>query len=345
MSAPSSPQQSVLHLDNVEVTYHRRDGAAVRAVRGVDLVVHAGEVVGLVGESGCGKSSLGRAAVGLEKLAAGSVTFGGKPVQTLGRRARPAALRSLQLLFQDPYSSLNPRRKIGHQLADGLRASGETATSARIFELLAMVAMPASAADRYPHEFSGGQRQRLAIGRALAAKPSMLVADEPVSALDASAQAAIVTLLSELRDETGIGILLISHDLGVVRQVAQRVAVMYLGRIVESGLTDALWRDPRHPYTKALIAAAPVADGAGRIPVGLAGEVPDPSDPPAGCSFHPRCPIAEAECAGMDPAPLAVGGDQVACCLFALRSSTSESLHEPVGVSFPAYGVVKESSS
>jgi peptide/nickel transport system ATP-binding protein len=208
-----------------------------------------------------------------------------------------------------------------------------------------MVAMPASAADRYPHEFSGGQRQRLAIGRALAAKPSMLVADEPVSALDASAQAAIVTLLSELRDETGIGILLISHDLGVVRQVAQRVAVMYLGRIVESGLTDALWRDPRHPYTKALIAAAPVADGAGRIPVGLAGEVPDPSDPPAGCSFHPRCPIAEAECAGMDPAPLAVGGDQVACCLFALRSSTSESLHEPVGVSFPAYGVVKESSS
>ena len=309
----------VLRLEDVEVTYRRPDGAAVRAVRGASLAVNAGEIVGLVGESGCGKSSLGRAAVGLEKLTAGSVTFKGQPVPGLGRRPRPAGLRPLQLLFQDPYSSLNPRRKVGHQLADGLRASGEAASRARIVQLLALVAMPPSAADHYPQEFSGGQRQRLAIGRALAARPSMLVADEPVSALDASAQAAIVTLLGDLRDETGIGILFISHDLGVVRQIAQEIAVMYLGKIVESGHVDAVWSGPRHPYTKALIAAAPVADGPGRLPLGLAGQVPDPSSPPPGCSFHPRCPMAQAECSAVDPPPLAVGGGQVARCLFALR--------------------------
>ena len=152
----------------------------------------------------------------------------------------------------------------------------------------------------------------------------MLIADEPVSSLDASAQAAIVTLLGELRDETGIGILFISHDLGVVRQIAQKVAVMYLGKIVESGAIDAVWRDPRHPYTQALIAAAPVADGTGRLPVGLAGEVPDPSAPPPGCSFHPRCRMAEAECRALDPPPLVIGGDQVARCLFALRPALAQ---------------------
>jgi peptide/nickel transport system ATP-binding protein len=323
----------LLRLEDVEVTYRRPDGVAVRAVRGASLDVNAGEVVGLVGESGCGKSSLGRAAVGLERLTAGSVSFQGQPVTALGRHPRPAALRPLQLLFQDPYSSLNPRRKVGHQLADGLRASGEAATRARIEELLDLVAMPSSAADHYPHEFSGGQRQRLAIGRALAARPLVLIADEPVSALDASAQATIVTLLGELRDETGIGILFISHDLGVVRQIAQKVAVMYLGKIVESGAIDAVWRRPRHPYTEALIAAAPVADGAGRLPGGLAGEVPDPSAPPSGCSFHPRCPVAEAECTAVDPPPLRIdddhvgndraAGDHVARCLFALRPAPS----------------------
>jgi peptide/nickel transport system ATP-binding protein len=316
MTAPSP----VLRLEGVEVTYRRPDGAYVRAVRGASLDINAGEIVGLVGESGCGKSSLGRAAVGLERLTAGAVSFQGQPVTALGRRPRPAPLRRLQLLFQDPYTSLNPRRKIGPQLADGLRAAGEAVTPARVGELLDLVAMPPSAADHYPHEFSGGQRQRLAIGRALAARPSVLIADEPVSALDASAQATIVTLLGELRDETGIGVLLISHDLGVVRQVAQRVAVMYLGKIVESGTVDAVWRRPRHPYTQALIAAAPVADGAGHLPAGLAGEVPDPSAPPPGCSFHPRCPRAEAECAAVDPPPLHVDDDHLASCLFALHS-------------------------
>jgi oligopeptide/dipeptide ABC transporter ATP-binding protein len=314
------PEASVLRLEGVEVTYHRPDGAAVHAVRGASLEVLAGEIVGLVGESGCGKSSLGRAAVGLEKLTSGTVTFKGRPVHALGRRARPPALRPLQLLFQDPYSSLNPRRKVGPQLADGVRAAGEVPTSARVAELLGMVAMPAGAAQRYPHEFSGGQRQRLAIGRALAARPTMLVADEPVSSLDASAQAAIVTLLADLCRGTGVAILFISHDLGVVHQIAHKVAVMYLGRIVESGVIEDVWNDPRHPYTAALIAAAPVADGAGRLPSGLAGEVPDPSAPPPGCSFHPRCPIAEAQCAENDPPPIAVGSGQVARCLFALRA-------------------------
>jgi peptide/nickel transport system ATP-binding protein len=318
----AAPEAPVLRLEGVEVTYHRPDGAAVHAVRGASLEVLAGEIVGLVGESGCGKSSLARAAVGLEKLTSGTVTFKGQPVQALGRRARPAVLRPLQLLFQDPYSSLNPRRKVGYQLADGVRAAGEAPTSARVAELLGMVAMPASAAQRYPHEFSGGQRQRLAIGRALAARPTMLVADEPVSALDASAQAAIVTLLGGLCREAGIGILFISHDLGVVHQIAHKVAVMYLGRIVESGVIEDVWRRPCHPYTAALISAAPVADGAGRLPAGLAGEVPNPSAPPPGCSFHPRCPIAEAECAEDDPPPVAVGNGQVARCLFALRSAS-----------------------
>jgi peptide/nickel transport system ATP-binding protein len=317
----ASSAQPVLRLDGVEVTYHRPDGTAVHAVRGAGLEVFAGEIVGLVGESGCGKSSLGRAAVGLERLAAGTVTFNGQPVHPIGRRPRPSGLRPLQLLFQDPYSSLNPRRKVGHQLADGVRAAGEAPVGARVAELLAMVSMPAGAAQRYPHEFSGGQRQRLAIARALAARPAMLVADEPVSALDASAQAAIVTLLGELCQETGVGILFVSHDLGVVHQIAHKVAVMYLGKIVEAGFIEDVWRDPRHPYTAALIAAAPVADGSGRLPIGLAGEVPDPSAPPTGCSFHPRCPIAEAECAEVDPPPIDVGNGQVARCLFALRTS------------------------
>jgi oligopeptide/dipeptide ABC transporter ATP-binding protein len=321
MSAPDAPETSALLLDDVQVTYRRPDGAAVHAVRGASLVVLAGEIVGLVGESGCGKSSLGRAAVGLEKLAGGTVTYMGQPVPALGRRARPVAFRPLQLLFQDPYSSLNPRRRVGHQLVDGVRAAGEVPTPSRVAELLAMVAMPANAAQRFPHEFSGGQRQRLAIARALAARPTMLVADEPVSALDASAQAAIVTLLAELCRETGIGILFISHDLGVVHQIAHKVAVMYLGKIVEQGALEDVWRDPRHPYTSALIAAAPVADGAGHLPTGLAGEVPNPSAPPLGCSFHPRCPIAEAKCAEIDPPLVQVGNTQAARCLFALRPS------------------------
>ncbi len=292
------PDSPVLALTDTAVEY-RRHGQRVRALDGVDLTVARGEIVGLVGESGCGKSTLARAAVGLVPLAAGTVTFEGQPVAPLGMRRRGGALRGLQLVFQDPYESLNPRRKVGELIGDGvlLGGGGKAAARSRALELLDRVGLPRSAADGYPHEFSGGQRQRIAIARTLAAGPSCLIADEPISALDASAQAQIANLLTALVREEGIGLLLVSHDLSVVRQVADRVAVMYLGRVVETGDTAGVWSGPAHPYTEALVAAIPRADGAGVLPADLPGDVPDPASPPSGCRFHPRCPIARGDCA------------------------------------------------
>jgi peptide/nickel transport system ATP-binding protein len=292
------PDNAVLALAGAAVEYRRR-GQRVRALDGVDLTVARGEIVGLVGESGCGKSTLARAAVGLVPLAAGTATFGGQPVTQLGMRRREGRLRGLQLVFQDPYESLNPRRKVGQLIGDGVLLAGgsRAAARSRAVELLERVGLPATAADGYPHEFSGGQRQRIAIARTLAAGPSCLIADEPISALDASAQAQIANLLTILVREERIGLLLVSHDLSVVRQVADRVAVMYLGRIVEQGDTAAVWSGPAHPYTEALVAAIPRADGAGVLPADLPGDVPDPASPPSGCRFHPRCPIARDECA------------------------------------------------
>jgi peptide/nickel transport system ATP-binding protein len=284
-------------------------------VDGVDLTVGRGEIVGLVGESGCGKSSLARAGVGLEPLAAGAVTFEGKPVTALGRRRRPAYLRGLQMVFQDPYESLNPRRKVGEIIADGVTLGGGRHADgrARAAELLDRVGLPATAADSYPHEFSGGQRQRIAIARTLAARPSCLIADEPISALDASAQAQIANLLGELVADARLGLVLVSHDLSVVRQVAHRVAVMYLGRIVEIGDTETVWGNPQHPYTEALVAAIPHADGAGVLPADLPGDVPDPASPPSGCRFHPRCPIATGSCRELDQRLALVAGREIAC--------------------------------
>ena len=292
---PGSP--SVLALCGAAVEY-RRHGQRIRALDGVDLTVARGEIVGLVGESGCGKSTLARAAAGLVPLAAGTAAFEGEPVTVLGRGRRPGRLRGLQMVFQDPYESLNPRRKVGDLIGDGVRLGGGSRSSARggSIELLERVGLPAAAADGFPHEFSGGQRQRIAIARALAASPSCLIADEPISALDASAQAQVANLLTALVREENIGLLLVSHDLSVVRQVADRVAVMYLGRIVESGDTAAVWSNPVHPYTEALVAAIPRADGSGTLPADLPGDVPDPASPPSGCRFHPRCPIARDDC-------------------------------------------------
>jgi len=232
-------------------------------------------------------------------LAAGTVTFDGQPVTQLGMRRRAGRLRGLQMVFQDPYESLNPRRKIGALIGDGVLLGGgsRAAARSRAVELLERVGLPATAADGYPHEYSGGQRQRIAIARTLAAGPSCLIADEPISALDASAQAQIANLLIRLVREERIGLLLVSHDLSVVRQVADRVAVMYLGRIVEHGDTAAVWSSPAHPYTEALVAAIPRADGAGVLPADLPGDVPDPASPPSGCRFHPRCPVARDDCA------------------------------------------------
>jgi peptide/nickel transport system ATP-binding protein len=301
---------SVLELHDVVVDYHGR-GGRVRAVAGASLSIERGKIVGLVGESGCGKSTLARAAVGLVKTTSGTVTFEGRPVTSLGRRARPTELVKLQLVFQNPYSSLNPRRTIGSQVADG---TGREQRDARVRELLELVGLPANAFKRFPHEFSGGQRQRIAIARALAADPSVIVLDEPLASLDASAQAQLANLLKRLSRELDVGLLLISHDLAIVRHVADDVSVMYLGRMVEIGPTDSLWESPAHPYTEALTAAVPRADGAGVLPEALPGEVPDPAHPPSGCRFHPRCPHAFDRCPVEEPPLMELTAKRSAAC-------------------------------
>jgi oligopeptide/dipeptide ABC transporter ATP-binding protein len=302
---------NALELLDVVVDYHGR-GGRVRAVAGASLTVERGRIVGLVGESGCGKSTLARAAVGLVATTSGTVTFDGRPVTALRRRARPAELVRLQLVFQNPYSSLNPRRTIGSQLADGMAVRGGRET--RVRELLELVGLPANAVGRYPHEFSGGQRQRMAVARALAADPSVIVLDEPLASLDASAQAQLANLLKRLSRELDVGLLLISHDLAIVRHVADDVSVMYLGRMVETAPTAPLWERPAHPYTEALTAAVPRADGAGVLPESLPGEVPDPAHPPSGCRFHPRCPYAFDRCPVEEPPLMPLTNDRAAAC-------------------------------
>jgi peptide/nickel transport system ATP-binding protein len=315
---------SALEVSGLGVEYQRRGHAPVRAVVEASLAVERGEIVGLVGESGCGKSTLARAAVGLIRPSSGTVVFEGRELTPLTRRARNRHDAQLQMVFQNPYASLNPRRRVGRQIADALAILGLASRAERkrrVEELLEQVGLPASAASRFPHEFSGGQRQRIAIARALAADPAVLVLDEPLSSLDASAQAQIANLLVRLARELGLGLLLISHDLGIVRQVADRVCVMYLGEIVESGPTDDVWSRPLHPYTEALIHAIPRADGAGFMPEALPGEVPDPARPPAGCRFHPRCPLAFDRCTVEHP-PLepVVVGRMAACWLAGERA-------------------------
>jgi peptide/nickel transport system ATP-binding protein len=306
-----------LELRDVEVVYERRGRERVRAVAGASLTVERGQIVGLVGESGCGKSSLARASVGLVPPSAGTVLFEGRDVTPLTRRARPRDLVGLQMVFQNPYSSLNPRRKVGSQLADALDVLDVTPNRdrrARVEELLDLVGLPSTAAARYPHQFSGGQRQRIAVARALAADPSVLVLDEPLASLDASAQAQVANLLVDLSRRLSLSLLLISHDLAIVRHVADVVSVMYLGVMVETGPTQPLWSLPLHPYTEALIAAVPHPDGSGFLPEALPGEVPDPARPPSGCRFHPRCPYAFDPCPTEEPPLLAVAGRRTVAC-------------------------------
>jgi len=310
----------LLSIRDLVVQYRPSGRPPIRAVAGVSLEVRAGEVVGLVGESGCGKSTLARAVCGLTAPTAGEITFDGTPVQPLRTRRRDPALTRIQMVFQDPYGSLNPRRRVGAQITDGLRAAAQRGDASTPDlpdspeHFLTRVGLTAAAAQRHPHEFSGGQRQRVAIARALAARPRLLVGDEPISALDASAQAQVATLMRALAVESGAGLLFISHDLSVVRLIADRIAVMYLGRIVETGLTAEVWDNPRHPYTQALLAAIPHADGAGRLPAELPGDVPDPAAPPSGCRFHPRCPKVFDGCDREDPQ---LTPDGVACRLYA----------------------------
>ena len=310
---------SLLELRDVEVEYRRIGLPPVRAVAGASLSIEAGQVVGLVGETGCGKSTLARAAVGLQPVTAGSVLFEGKRLTPLGRRARSRREARLQMVFQNPFSSLNPRRRVGDQIADPMSILGLVPArqrGARVASLLEQVGLPALAAKRFPHQYSGGQRQRIAIARALAAEPSVIVLDEPLSSLDASAQAQVANLLRTLARELRVGLLLISHDLAIVRHIADVVAVMYLGLVVETAPTRELWSAPLHPYTEALIEAIPRADGSGWLPESLPGEVPDPAHPPAGCRFHPRCPYAFERCRSESPPLIDVRAERrVACWL------------------------------
>jgi oligopeptide/dipeptide ABC transporter ATP-binding protein len=310
----------LLSLRDVHVRFNTAAGM-VRAVSGVSLDIAVGETLGLVGESGCGKSTLGKAILRLVPIASGQIGIDGTDIAPLRGAELTAMRRKVQMIFQDPYGSLNPRSTVGRSVAQPLVLAGwkRDAVAERVETLLRWVGLPSDAKQRYPHEFSGGQRQRIGIARALALSPKLIVCDEPVSALDVSVRAQVINLLEELKSEFGVSYLFISHDLSVVEHIADRVAVMYLGTIVEMAGRDRIWRTPQHPYTKALLAAAPIADpkaARARQRTVLQGELPSPLEPPAGCPFHSRCPLAEARCRTERPELRPIGGDTVAACHF-----------------------------
>jgi peptide/nickel transport system ATP-binding protein len=296
---------------------------ALTAVDGVAFEIPQGQTFSLVGESGCGKSTVARLLVGLYEPSAGEVRFDGQAVSGRANRNRLQAVRNrLQMVFQDPYASLNPRMRVADIVAEPIRAhrlvEGEAAIRRRVGELLEQVRLSAGDGARFPHEFSGGQRQRISIARALASEPDFIVCDEPTSALDVSVQAQILNLLKELQRDYGLTYLFISHDLAVVFHVSDRLGVMYLGRLVEWGPATAIFTQPKHPYTRMLLDAIPDLEMSGRPRAPVAGEVPSPIDPPRGCHFHPRCPYAFERCRTEVPAPTpGPGGVQVRCHAFA----------------------------
>lgn len=315
----------LLEVQNLSVHFPVKQGAfarvagSVKAVEDVSLVVAAGEAVGLVGESGCGKTTLGRAILRLIEPTGGCVRFDGEDITRLSAKDLRARRRQFQMIFQDPFSSLNPRLTVGQSIGEALDIHrlipDRAARTARIAELLRSVGLAPEQAERYPHEFSGGQRQRIGIARALAVEPRLIVCDEPVSALDVSVQAQVINLLQDLQRDRGLAYLFISHDLAVVEHLCQRVVVMYLGRVVEVGMTREVCRTPKHPYTQALLSAVPVVDpDSKRQRIVLGGDVPSPINPPSGCPFHPRCPVAEARCRVELPALREVAPGRWAAC-------------------------------
>ena len=293
----------------------------VRAIDGISFTLYRGETLGLVGESGCGKTTTGRCILQLERATSGEIVFEGVDLTKQSDEQLRALRRRMQVIFQDPYSSLNPRMTLGQILEEPLRVhrivEGKRARAERVRELLSQVGLLAQHAARYPHQLSGGQRQRVGIARALAMEPSLIVCDEPVSALDVSIQAQIINLLEQLQAKLGLTYLFIAHDLSVVRHISDRVAVMYLGKIVEVADRRALYEAPVHPYTRALLSAVPIPDPkleATRERTVLRGEVPSPLAPPSGCVFHPRCPLAEARCAAEIPRPREIRAEHWGAC-------------------------------
>ncbi len=326
-SVESGNGRPLVELDDLRVWFPIKSGVVldrhvgdVKAVDGVSFAIHRGETLGLVGESGCGKSTVGRAMLRLYRPTGGRVIFDGQDITKLSDNALQPLRRRMQMVFQDPFASLNPRHSVGRMIGEPLRvhgiASGAEAGK-RMREILEVVGLPADAAGRYPHEFSGGQRQRIGLARALALNPELVVCDEPVSALDVSIQAQIVNLLEELQAELGLTYLFIAHDLAVVRHISDRIAVMYLGKVVEVASADDLYENPLHPYTIALLSAIPIPDPVverSRQVIHIAGDLPSPANPPAGCRFHTRCPFVQAtRCRDEEPGLRELGGHTVAC--------------------------------
>ena len=323
----SAPKQALVQVKDaacwfdvspplLERLVYRKPKVNLRAVDGVSFTLNKGETLALVGESGCGKSTVARLLTGLYSLTRGEILFDGQSLKSMDKASQQSMRKRRQMIFQDPYASLNPRWRVGRIIAEPLVTHTDMSREqqeAKVADLLTQVGLNANDAQRYPHQFSGGQRQRISIARALALQPEFIVCDEPTSALDVSVQAQVLNLMKDLQRDLGLTYLFISHNLAVVHHVADRIGVMYLGRIVEIAPRDDLFAQPRHPYTRMLLGAIPDMSGAGKSRIPVAGEVPNPLNPPSGCTFHPRCPLANERCRREAPALLNTGGQEVAC--------------------------------